>query len=174
MAVPAGGGAGGAEGGGRPVRRTLPEKLEYLFATVRPPGGLGREYTHQEIADRAAEAGEQVSASYVWQLRKDPTKNPTIRSLEALAKAFGIPVAYFFNDETAAAVEANLELIAALRNEHVRGVALAASDLSPESLQAIMQMIDRAREWEGLGTWEGGQDAGAETRPDHPRPNQPR
>lgn len=144
----------------RPRRDTLPGKLEYLFATVLPPGGLGREYTNREVAERARAAGESISSSYVWQLRTDATKNPTMRSLEALAAAFEVSVAYFFNDETAARIERDLELLSALRDDPVRGVALRASGLSQDSLDAIMTMIDRAREWEGLGEWSGEEPGG--------------
>lgn len=134
-----------------PRRRTLPEKIEYLFATVRPPGGLGRSYTVREISQRAEAAGHSISHSHIHQLRRDPGRSPTVRALEALAAGFGVSVAYFFNDETAARIEDDLELLAALRDGLVRDVALHAAGLSEASLGSIMQMIDRAREWEGLG-----------------------
>ncbi|MGI5126416.1 helix-turn-helix domain-containing protein [Pseudonocardia sp. CA-107938] len=134
-----------------PRRRTLPEKIEYLFTTVRPPGGMGRTYTVREIAQRAEAAGHAISHSHIHQLRRDPSRSPTVRALEALAAGFGVSVAYFFNDETAARIEEDLELIAALRDGLVRDVALHAAGLSEASLSSIMQMIDRAREWEGLG-----------------------
>lgn len=149
----------------RPSRRTLPEKLEYLFTTVRPPGGLGREYTVREIAQRADAAGVKISHSYIHQLRKDPTKSPTMRAIEALAAGFGVSVAYFFNDDVAAKIEQDLELLAALRDDPVRIVALRASGLSEDSLGSIMQMIDRAREWEGLGEWT---EEGPPVEPHHP------
>jgi len=148
---PGSAGAAAASGQRRPRRRSLPEKIEYLFATVRPPGGLGRNYTVREIAQRAADAGHTISHSHIHQLRKDPAKSPTIRALEALAAGFGISVAYFFNDETAAKIEEDLELLSALRDDQVRDVARHASGLSEASLASIIQMIDRAREWEGLG-----------------------
>jgi transcriptional regulator with XRE-family HTH domain len=143
---------GAAREPSQPVRRTLPEKLDHLFASVRPPGQY-REYTHQEIADRAAAAGHSISHSYVHALRRNPDKNPQVRALEAIAAAFGVPVAYFFDDEVAAKLEANLGLIAALDRPEVRGLALAAAELSPETLAAIGRMIQQAREWEGLGAW---------------------
>lgn len=134
-----------------PRHRSLPEKIEYLFATVRPPGGLGRSYTVREIAQRAEEAGHSISHSHIHQLRRDPGRSPTVRALEALAAGFGVSVAYFFDDETAARIEEDLGLLAALRDDLVRDVALHAAGLSEASLASIMQMISRAREWEGLG-----------------------
>lgn len=138
-----------------PRYRTLPEKLDYLFATVRPPG-QNREYTHEEIANLAKTAGESISATYVWSLRTDPTKNPTMRGLAALAAAFNVPAGYFFNDELSRQIEENLGLLAALRRDNVHQVAQAAAGLSDETLQSIMQMITRAREWEGLDAWDKG------------------
>lgn len=137
-----------------PARRTLPEKIDYLFATVRPPGQY-REYTHEEIAERAKAAGHTISASYVHALRRTPGKSPQVRALEAIAAAFGVSVAYFFNDQVAAQLEQNLELIAALNRPEVRAVAMAAADLSPESIQTLLGLVARVRDLEGLGEWTG-------------------
>ena len=62
---------------------------------------------------------------------------------------------YFFDDEIADRLDADLELLVAMRDPAVREVALRAAGLSPESLAAIAALIDRAREWEGLGDWSG-------------------
>lgn len=140
------------DGPAHPVRRTLPEKIDYLFATVYPPGQR-REYTHEEIAARAKEAGHTVSASHVHALRRTPGKSPKVRTLEAIAAAFGVPVAYFFDDRTAARIEQNLELTAALSRPEVRAVALASADLSPESIRTLMGLVARVRDLEGLGPW---------------------
>jgi transcriptional regulator with XRE-family HTH domain len=129
---------------------TLPEKIEHLFATVKPAAGLGREYTHPEIAERAAAAGHSISPSYVWQLRHNPDKNPTMQSVEALAAAFGVPVTYFFDDPDDA-LRDNLELLAALHDPAVRDLAIRAHGLSAETVAALATFADRAREWEGLG-----------------------
>lgn len=153
------GGARVAEQPG-PVRRTLPEKLVYLFATVKPPGELGREYTIREVAERATAGGHPISASHVHQLKTDAAKNPSLKALEALAAAFEVSVAYFFNDENAARIERDLELLAALRSSQVREVAKRVDGLSEEALASIMSIIDRAREWDGLGKWEGDQSPG--------------
>jgi transcriptional regulator with XRE-family HTH domain len=152
------GGAVNEERPAQPVRRTLPEKLDYLFATVRPPGQY-REYTHEEIAERAKAAGHSISASYVHALRRKEGKSPQLRALEAIAAAFGVPVAYFFNDQVAAQLEQNLELIAALNRPEVRAVAMAAAELSPESIQTLWELVTRVRDLEGLGEWTGDEQA---------------
>ncbi len=132
----------------RPRPLTLADKLNHLFATVRPPKG---EYTHEQVATAIEQAGgPTISATYVWQLRKGLRDNPTKHHLEALAAFFGVPPAYFLDDELAARVDEQLDLLAAIRDPQVRELALRASGLSPQTLQTVLDMVDRARELEGL------------------------
>jgi len=133
----------------QPPAPTLAEKLNRLFRTVHPRGRP--EYSSEEVAEAVrARGGPTISATYIWQLRKGLRDNPTKKHLEALADFFGVSPAYFFDDEVAARIEAELDLLAALRDAPVRQVALRASGLSPQSLRAIAEMIDRVRELEGL------------------------
>jgi transcriptional regulator with XRE-family HTH domain len=135
------------EGGAAP-RRTLSEKLDHLFHTVRPAKG---EYSHEEVAAAIRErGGPTISATYVWQLRKGIRDNPTMRHLEALAGFFGVSPIYFFDDEAAQRIEAELALLTSMRDASVRQVALRASGLSAESLETIQDMIERVRQLEGL------------------------
>ena len=136
-------------GDGEPAPgQTLAEKINHLFSVVHPAKG---EYTHEQVATAIrTSGGPTISATYLWQLRKGVRDNPTMRHLEALAGFFGVPPAYFFDDETTAAIDAQLELLAALRDADVRRVALRASGLSTENLQAIAEMIERVRRLEGL------------------------
>ena len=132
----------------KPVPLTLADKLDHLFATVRPAKG---EYTHEQVATAIEQAGgPTISATYVWQLRKGLRENPTKHHLEALAAFFGVPPAYFLDDETAARVDEQLDLLAAFRDPQVRELAVKASGLSPETLRTVLDMVDRARELEGL------------------------
>lgn len=129
-------------------RRTLAGKLDHLFRTVHPPRG---EFSHEEVATAIREGGgPTISATYLWQLRKGLRDNPTKRHLEALAGFFGVSPAYFFDDEAAARIEAELSLLTAFRDSSVRRMALRASGLSPESLETIADMIERVRRLEGL------------------------
>ena len=129
-------------------RRTLAEKIDRLFRTVHPAHG---EYTHEEVATAIREAGgPTISATYLWQLRKGVRGNPTMHHLEALSEFFGVPPAYFFDDEVSARIDAELALLASLRDASVRQIALRASGLSAESIGAIVEMIERVRELEGL------------------------
>jgi transcriptional regulator with XRE-family HTH domain len=83
-------------------------------------------------------------------LRKGVRDNPTKRHLEALADFFGVAPAYFFDDAAARRIDAELALLTAMRDTSVRQIALRASGLSPKSLDAIIEMVERVRELEGL------------------------
>ena len=134
--------------GSRAARKSLAEKIDHLFRTVHPSKG---EYTHQQVADAIEEAGgPTISATYLWQLRNGKRDNPTMRHLEALSSFFGVPPAYFFDDEVTERIDAELELLAALRDASVRHVALRAAGLSEESIGTIVDMIEHVRKLEGL------------------------
>lgn len=129
--------------------RTLAEKLDHLFRTAHPSGR--DEYTHEEVAGGIRQReGPTISATYLWQLRKGMRDNPTKRHLEALAGFFGVPVAYFFDEEAAARVDSELTLLTAMRDAEVRQIALRVFDLSPTTRRAIAGMIEHARQLEGL------------------------
>jgi transcriptional regulator with XRE-family HTH domain len=129
--------------------RTLAEKLQHLFASVRPAGR--GEYSNHEVATAIeAAGGPTISATYIWQLRKGLRTNPTLNHLEALARFFGVPTSYFLDDEKADEIDAQLELLAALRDSKVQAIALRASGVSAEGLKAIVTMLDHVRRAEGL------------------------
>jgi transcriptional regulator with XRE-family HTH domain len=131
------------------IQRTLAEKVDHLFRTVHP--GDRDEYSFEEVASAIhARGGPTVSATYLWQLRKGLRDNPTKKHLEALADYFGVSPAYFFDDEAAARIEAELNLLVALRDGPVRQIALRASGLSTESLTKIAEMVEWVRELERL------------------------
>jgi len=137
--------------------RTLAQKIDYLFATVHPKNR--GPYSHEEVASSIRKSGgPTISASYIWQLRTGVKDNPTMKHLEALARFFGVPPAYFFNDESSEQIAAELSTLAAMRDNQVRSVALRASGLSPETLRTIQGFIERARTLEGLSD-EGGEDS---------------
>lgn len=141
-----------------PRRRTLAEKVDHLFSQVRPVKG---EYSYEHVASAIRDGGgPTISATYLWQLRKGLRDNPTLKHLEALSSFFGVPAAYFFDDEAAARVDAELSLLATIRDASVRKVALRASGLSPESLDTIADMIERVRKLEGLSNGPSGPQQG--------------
>jgi transcriptional regulator with XRE-family HTH domain len=129
--------------------RTLGEKLSHLFESIHPAGR--GPYSNEEVAAAIRDqGGPTISATYLWLLRKGQRDNPTLKHVEALAGFFGVPPAYFFDDETTAKVDAELELLNAMKDLGVQKVAMRVAGLSPRSLDSIAEMIDRVRELEGL------------------------
>lgn len=128
-------------------RRTVADKLEHLFRTVRKPDG--REYTNDEAATLIQrDQGAEISSSYIWYLRTGQRDNPTFKHLNALAKFFGVPPAYFFDDDITEHVEAELALLTAMKDAEVRDIALRAAGLSSASLRTISEIITRVSELE--------------------------
>ncbi|MFJ6943342.1 helix-turn-helix domain-containing protein [Streptomyces wuyuanensis] len=132
-------------------QRSLAEKLDHLFTTIHPPSR--GPYTPAEVAEAIAEAddkGRGLSPSAIQQLRNGSKQNPTMNTIRALAGFFGVPPAYFFDDEVAARTDAEIGILAAMGDAGVRQVALRAKGLSTESLQIINAVIDQARRLDGL------------------------
>lgn len=146
---PGEGSTGGAGAEHEQTPDSLAFKLDRLFRTVHPPGR--GPYSNQEVAEGVRSlGGPSISAQYVWQLRTGVRDNPTKSHLEALAEFFGVSPAYFFDDEAARRIDAELDLLAALRDGQVRQIALRSFGLSEQSLRAIASMIENARQLEGL------------------------
>lgn len=126
----------------------LAERLNHLFAAVRPDGG--QEYSNEQVAAAITRTGVTISQSYIWQLRKGKKTNPTIKHLQALAGFFGVPVSYFLDDEAAGQVNGQLEalqaeqarLAEALERGEVRLMAMRAGELSPERRKQVMDLLD--------------------------------
>ncbi|MEN8654366.1 helix-turn-helix transcriptional regulator [Streptomyces sp. 21So2-11] len=126
---------------------TLAQKLSHLFATQRNPQ-TGRPYT---VGDAARVTG--VSSSLITQLKSGAKPNPTVKTVEALASLFHVSPSYFFADfdaEEGEKVRASMELIAAVSDNDVRGLAFRANGLSADSLKLIKAVIENARKAEGL------------------------
>jgi transcriptional regulator with XRE-family HTH domain len=120
---------------------TLAGRIDALFRIVRRPDRTP--FSNEEVARACREAtGETFSATYLWQLRTGRRDNPTKRHLEALARFFQVPPAYFFDDAEGTGIADELELLGALRDSGVRKVALRAVTLSDEGLDTISDMID--------------------------------
>src|SRR5688500_12443718 len=104
--------------GDRPSR-TLADKLNALieqrWAGQKVPGNA-------TIAQRIREeTGLSLSTGYLWMLRTGARSNPTGPRLQALARFFGKPPAYFLDSS---ASDAYYEVAAALRSEDVMMIAL--------------------------------------------------
>ena len=131
-------------------RGVLADRLDRLIATVHPAGR--GPYTLREIADAInTEAGTSlISAAYISQLRTGQRTEPSHSRLAALARFFGVGIDYFSDETTTEETSRQLEVLAALRDDGVRSVALRAAGLSESSLAAVRAVIENARRLEGL------------------------
>ncbi|APU14329.1 MULTISPECIES: helix-turn-helix domain-containing protein [Actinoalloteichus] len=143
--------------------RSLADKLNYLFSKVRVAGQA--EYSNEHVAAAIREQGVNISQSYIWALRKGRSDNPTKRHLEALASFFGVPPAYFFDDAHAARVDAQLDLITALRDADVRDVALRTMELDDDARRSVARIVAEISQIRGLRP---GGPAGQNTSPSAP------
>lgn len=131
--------AGTAAGGDEAqVPRTLAEKVEWLIQRARPAGR--GPLSNQDIVFLVYKAtGEELSATTIFNLRKGKQVNPQIRVIEALAKTFGVPAAYFFSDfdiENAGLLADQVELLALVRE----------AGISAPQFRALLGMDDDGRQ----------------------------
>lgn len=129
--------------------RTFAERLDHLFNEVHPDNR--GPYTYAEVADAIKEAGEgAITASGIQQLRTGKRSNPKMETIKALAAFFGVPAGYFFDDGIAERTEAEIKLVAAMRDQRIAQVALRSAGLSTASLKMVHTVIQQARHLEGL------------------------
>jgi ESX-1-secreted protein regulator len=123
----------------RPALRTLADRVNWLVETVHPPGR--GPYSNYEIAALIEKTtGEKVSHNAVWKLRNGQAANPTMRLVDALAAAFGVPPGFFFGQHDIP--EDQVELLALIRDAGITTAQLRAfAELTPEGRQAIADLI---------------------------------
>lgn len=136
-------------------RRSLADKLNHLFATVR--GANQKSFSNHEVAaaiNAKAEdsGGPTIDHSYISKLRNGGRGKPSFEVIEALAAFFGVKVDYFSDDEVAARIDSQLALVAALRDSGVQDIALRAAGLSARGLDTVTAILNQVREFEGLPT----------------------
>lgn len=122
-------------------------KLNRLFAAVPKPGQ--GEYSPEDVSRAVAERGGNISPAYIYLLRKGQRDNPTKKHIEALADFFGVPAAYFFaKDEASGQWDEHLALAGAVKDAGIRLIAERAAGLSPAALDAVLRIVEVAREIE--------------------------
>ena len=124
-----------------PAANTLAEKVDWLFQTVHPAGR--GPYSLAEVAAKIEEVtGEKVSHTALWKLRTGRNANPTKRLIEAVARVFGVPAAFFFDDQQSEPLKDQIELLTLLRDSGVDQAQLRAfAALTPDGRQAIADLI---------------------------------
>ncbi|GAB2740972.1 hypothetical protein GCM10010442_71580 [Kitasatospora kifunensis] len=91
-------------------RRTIAERLDHLFQEIHPAGR--GPFSYHEVAhairEQAGPDGPTVSHGTLQQIRTGAKTNPTVKTLEAVAAFFGVPVGYFLDDTVAERVDARV------------------------------------------------------------------
>ena len=113
----------------------------------RPDGLAGRgPFSNNEVAALIKDAaGQEVSYTTIWKLRNGQAQNPQKRLIEALARTFGVPPAFFFDDydDQAGLLQEQVELLALVRDARITSAQLRAIlELSPAARQAITDLVE--------------------------------
>jgi transcriptional regulator with XRE-family HTH domain len=130
---------------GDPPPQTLADKVNWLIDHAHPAGR--GPYSNAEVAALIEKVtGEQYSHTTIWKLRNGQATNPQMRLIEALARTFGVPAAFFFSDyddEQAGLLREQVELLALVRDAGVTSAQLRALlELSPGARQAVADLIE--------------------------------
>ena len=127
-----------------PALRTLADKVNWLIDRARPAGR--GPYTNAELAALIERTtGDKVSYTTVWKLRNGQAANPQMKLIAALARTFGVPPGFFFDDSgehQAGLLQEQVERLALVRDTRVNSTQLRVfADLSPEARKAIIDLI---------------------------------
>lgn len=135
----------------RHLGEKLGERLTYLIGQLYPDERKRPGYARlaQEIRETV---GGTLSGTYLWELATGRKQNVSLEQLDQLARFFGVPPEYFFSESAAERVNAQLRLATALRDARVRNLALRSEGLSPETLDALLAIVNEARKLHGLST----------------------
>ncbi len=128
---------------GHPLR-TLADKVNWLIDRAHPAGR--GPYSNAEIAALVEKVtGEEFSHTTIWKLRNGQAANPQMRLLQALARTFGVPPAFFFDDydeQQAGLLGEQIELLALIRDSGITAADVRAlAELSPAARQAVADLI---------------------------------
>ena len=129
---------------GRPLR-TLADKVNWLIDRAHPAGR--GPYSNAEVSALIEKVtGEEFSHTTIWKLRNGQAANPQMRLISALARTFGVPPAFFFDDyddEQAGLLLDQVELLTLMRDSGVTSAQLRAlAALTPRARQAVADLIE--------------------------------
>ncbi|MEV6927773.1 helix-turn-helix transcriptional regulator [Dactylosporangium sp. NPDC051485] len=133
--------------------RTLASRLDYLFRTIR---NGDEEFTHRAVARAITERGDtSISHTAIANIRNGTETNPKLGTLTALARFFGVDVAYLTRDAAAEDVAAEVELAAALarirESDEARTLVVRTRGLSDNGLRSVLQIVNTILEMEQSG-----------------------
>ncbi len=128
----------------------LADKLNHLFATVPRSATSTRLHSNDSAAEALQQYGIRVTKTHLSHLRAGRRDNPSARLLAGIAQLFGVPIAYFFDEDLAREVNHQLATLVAMRDTRVKNLMTRAQGVSPESLAQIEGILDQIRRLEGL------------------------
>jgi transcriptional regulator with XRE-family HTH domain len=127
-------------------KQSFADKLAYLIATVHPPDR--GPYSYREIAAGIEDHEGAMTAAFIQQLSTGKQPYPRMHHLAALASFFGVPTAYFFDEDVAREVNDEIKGVIDWRNTEGGEIAQRISMLSAEHRNAITSMIDHLAAYE--------------------------
>ena len=142
----AGGGPSAADPAPTPAVM-LGQRLDHLFNTIPSPSG---KWTNVEMSQHLADRGVAASPTYIAMIRKGQRASPNSTLISSMAAIFGVPTAYFYDDDVAQKLNHDLELLVAIRRAGTEKIAMRASGLSPQGIKEVGRIIDAVRRMEGL------------------------
>src|SRR5260370_23960927 len=128
-----------------PPQRPMAEKVEWLISNA-PPAGRGP-YSNAEVTALIEKAtGQQFSHTTIWKLRNGQAANPQMRLIEALARTFGVPPAFFFDDyddQHAGLLREQAEMLALIRGTTLTSAQLRTLlHLSPDAPHTVTNLTN--------------------------------
>jgi transcriptional regulator with XRE-family HTH domain len=114
-------------------------RLDHLFRTMHPVTGP---YTNGYVAEKITEAsGQLMSGGYLSRLRAGERRNPSRDKMAAIAAFFNVPIAYFYDDDFAALVDEQLDVLAAARDSGIKEIAARTNRLSEEQARSAFLAV---------------------------------
>ncbi len=128
---------------------TFQTKLRHLMQTMTKPSG--ETYSYRELAAAIKARGfDGPSAAYLNQLATGARSDPKISHVLGIAAAFGVPGAYFFDDEVSRRVDEQLTALHEQQRrewelrltDDARLIAYRAGELSDRGRRQVMDLLD--------------------------------
>jgi transcriptional regulator with XRE-family HTH domain len=142
---------------------TFQSRLNHLIVSAARSDGA--QLTDRQIAERVCETGVSVTHQYINHLRSGRKTNPSLKIVQGLADAFGVPPGFFFDDTVYRRTVRDLaqrraadELEALANDPGAVQLAVRARGLGPRDLAAVMSFVEDLLEAD-RGRGKGGRDA---------------
>lgn len=118
------------------------EHLKWLFEHVPDP--QGRRITTERLVELVndGDSGVSMSVSYANALRRGAKSNPSSAVIDAIAQAFGVPVAFFFDRALRKAIQDGVQGLTNARDTAIRHLQERIGALTDEQLMQLISLVD--------------------------------